>query len=211
MRINYLNWPDYFCLSKIKIVLINHTREIIFFRARKTAGSSVESYLIELFSKLGDQIEGLDMYEHTCFTELTDKLTPDELTYKKIVIIRDPYDMTVSWFWWLHRDKKFKEKDVVRYFRRWVQNKMTNFNDEFFNDTVNYDYVLRFEFLEEDLKKLLSLLDIQVNFINLPKLKTEYRDKKFSIAELFDDHTVEAVNEKLRWFFDRGFYEINSL
>lgn len=192
-------------------MLINHTREIIFFRARKTASSSVESYLIELFDKLGDQIEGLDLYEHTCFSELTHKLTPSELAYKKIVIIRNPYDMTVSWFWWLFRDKKFKEKDVVRYFRRWVQNKMTNFNEEFFNDTVNYDYVMRFESLEEDLKKLLCLLNIPVNSINLPKIKTEYRDKKFSISELFDDDTVEVVNEKFRWLFDRDFYEINSL
>ncbi|MDA3858976.1 MAG: hypothetical protein PF480_12265, partial [Roseovarius sp.] len=63
------------------------------------------------------------------------------------------------------------------------------------------------EHLENDLEKLCEKLKLDTSLTRLPKTKvTAALRNGFSISDYYDDETISAVVQKLRWYFEKGGY-----
>ena len=141
---------------------INLKQKIIYFRTRKTASSTITEVLRRYNIIQQIPAKTLDpMNKVNNFYDHTDPLSIKEIIkledFYKIVSIRDPLTMIKSWFFFIYKKQKLGT-DVQNKFLKWLRkNNYSNikFNDELleYND---YDYIIRFESLKDDLIKILN-------------------------------------------------------
>ena len=221
-------------------MIISHSHKFIFIKSEKTAGTSVEAVLSG-FCSGDDVVTPINDYRHNRdengkfihqsmnaeeFIKLdlpnlqhADASTikrqiPDEVwdTYFKFSIVRNPWDRTISDFFWKRRqDPAIKpRKRFYHYlgvpFNELAQPKkaLHDFldSDEFVNndrfyvmdDELCVDFVIRYENLEEDLNEVCKRIGIPP--VELPHLKTGFRQKRHHYSEYFDDTSKARVAEK---------------
>lgn len=125
-------------------MIISHSRKYIFARPYKTAGSSLETYLLENhFDKKVDAckvFKGKGLHVHCTLREAKLLIDPKIWnSYHKIVIERNPWDRIISWFYWTtwqnSKDKVYKEMMdndpdyTLPIFKRWCIDKLTKIKD----------------------------------------------------------------------------------
>jgi len=116
-------------------------------------------------------------------------------SYKKVSIVRNPWDHAVSWFKW--QEIRGREGTRKGEFKRYLLN---NYRSTWPFYTVNYglydiDFMIRFENLEEDLKNFFDLLKLNYEF-KLPKTKNKVRTKRDYKDFYVNNKMIEIVNEK---------------
>jgi len=124
-------------------MLCSHDKKFIYFKTRKTAGTSVEIFFERFCVPPGEYAEMLtahekitpfgivgsraaersyiqrnraaNFYNHMPAAEIREKLGPEIFdSYFKFCVIRNPFDKVVSQFWWtLH--KKHRERTILGY------------------------------------------------------------------------------------------------
>lgn len=132
-------------------MLISHSHKFIFIKTKKTAGSTIESLIVENFfdpSKdicTGSKIDGTPRINigakvpgepdgHKPWNLVKKYVTPVEWTnYFKFTVERNPWDKLVSEFFWRAADNK--SPDLLR-----CGNDLDNFR-YFINDGLTYRYV----------------------------------------------------------------------
>jgi len=221
-------------------MIISHSHKFIFIKSEKTAGTSVEAALSG-FCSGDDVVTPINDYRHNrdengkfihksmnadAFIKLdlpnlqhADALTiksqvPDEVwdNYLKFSIVRNPWDRTISDFFWKRRqdlsikprkrfyhhlgipfDELAQPREALHEFV--MSNDLTN-NDHYYimDDQLCVDFVIRYENLSEDLMKVCEKIGLPP--VELPHLKTGFRQKRHHYSEYFDEESKAIVAAK---------------
>ena len=151
--------------------MICHSKKFIFCHHGKCAGTSIKNAIRaaepSLRKELRETISG-----HMSLAQMEEKIkeaggNPDE--YFKFTVVRNPWDRVVSW--WFHWQK--------------IENTKIDFSDfvmqrrMLYRDLDKMDFILKFENLDEDFKKLCNIIDIK--HVNLPHVQygTNRPDKNY--------------------------------
>jgi hypothetical protein len=218
-------------------MIISHSNKFIFIKSEKTAGTSVEAVLSKHCSG-NDIVVPINDFRHNR-TEQGDfihqsmnadeeyrkigqhvdaktirRKVPTEVWngYFKFSIVRNPWDRTVSDFYWKWRHNPaikprkrfyhylgipFNEIDTLKkLFTEFIKSDDFDNNDRFYmlDDQLCVDFVIRYENLSEDFSEACRRIGLPPS--ELPKLKAGIRQKKHHYSEYFDDVSRDIVAEK---------------
>lgn len=134
--------------------------------------------------------------------------------YKKVSIVRNPWDVGVSFFWFSIRDKiknhnlTFDDFNICKkefnkfiLYRRNKKSRMFKSGDFYFLDgKCVIDYVLKFENLENDYRDFCS--EIGIEYIKPPRAKGGLRLLKNHYSEYYDEEAKKLIEEKNRKIID---------
>lgn len=193
-------------------MIVSHQYRYLFIEVPHTASTAISRELVEQYN--GSPIR----HKHATYREFLQTATPEEKKYFIFGGVRNPLDMLVSVYFKLktnHRghytDEKYWMENgghvsaLARRQYRFIKETNCNFSG-FFTHFYNipfdswgsprpgdFNYVIRFEYLQEDFAKLLELLGIrQVRPLPLVN-KTSDRDKDYRTY-----YSTEAI-KKARW------------
>ena len=238
-------------------MIISHSKKYIFFKPVKTAGTSVEYSLSKSISPIDlwtgithpPDREGLSpqeymmrrnsigkrciFYEHTSPAQLntiSTTLNACWKDYKKITMIRNPYDLLVSYYWWIY-DKnedelmplpadsmnqiaeKFEKKiESVCCFR--TDDEIPEYNlqcvDWLSQKTLkfcddNIDFFIRYENLNEDFKHVCSMIDVES--VELLRFKSKVRKRNEPYQEYYTPYSKILVKKYFGEIISRFGYE----
>ena len=150
-------------------MIISHKHKFIYSKSIKTAGTSVQ---IALAKQCGEQdivsgVGGLDgklklarndvgYGPHTIPRNIRGQVGKEIWdSYLKIINVRNPWDVMVSWYHWNHESKSFSE--WLKNLQHWPDNNNFYFDKD---GTPYHDFIIRFETLEEDYRILCEVLGI---------------------------------------------------
>ena len=213
-------------------MIISHKYRFVFMRPHKVGGTSVHLALSfqsgeydtvsELNNmKIGWMDEGCeDYYRHLSMRANKVKCPHDGLEqvkekygayyfkrYKKISIIRNPWDAQVSAFLYLKSQNGNQEyRSIIdgdsafckSEFKKHILSRKKIWNIDkycFLNGNFVLDFVLKFERLEEDYKDLCK--EIGIEYIKLPRAKCMVRSNDMHYSEYYDDDDVISLVEEL--------------
>ena len=140
-------------------MIISHKHKFIFVRPRKTAGTTMQNVLSKICGEDDIITSGYDKgnrnIENSCWNghphpHLWDikKLVGDEMwkDYFKFTFVRNPFDITVSRFFWNIKGKGQKGYDTTKKdFKRWFENyTSTNLfhNAEYYSANLAYPFLV---------------------------------------------------------------------
>jgi hypothetical protein len=233
-------------------MLCSHNRKFIYIKTKKTASTSVE-VLLEPFcldsprsaQEHGDMVvttsgiigyrgrnwKGKLFYNHMPAAEILAQLG-DEIfwSYKKLCVVRNPFDKAVSMFWFLlsHPERQALVSaplDVVRLaFGKFIRSEHTKFNQldrtsccdwyiYTIDDKVVADVVLRFETLALDLEVFFSSLGVQFDIGNMSLYKSGFRVRREHFTEYYDAEALAIAQHLFRKeinYFNYAFQDIRT-
>jgi hypothetical protein len=189
-------------------MIIGHKYKYVFFELPKTGTTAIANELCELYS--GERI----LKKHATFYDFQKYARPKEKSYFKFSCIRNPLDQTVSRYEKLRSGQQNPEKDIERYLKK-NQNinigtkrllKQYNYINKHNADFKTYflkfyklphldwslfhhkqfDFIIRFENLNEDFKTALNKLGI-TPVRNLPLLNKTKAKSKNNFFDYFHD------------------------
>jgi hypothetical protein len=195
------------------MVLVSHKYQFIYIKNFKVAGSSVESFFgkfcinpkkqynfndsisqqIDNFGIIGSRMGGISdkdkWYNHKTAKSIKEDL--GELLfnkYLKFCVIRNPYDVMVSSYFWNKSTLPFKE-----YAKKTV---VSNLPIHCIEEKSVCNYFIRYENLEKDIIELCRILNIKnFNLNDLPKHKSGIRNKNIHYRNYYDEETRKIVYE----------------
>lgn len=214
-------------------MIISHSHKYIFIKSTKTAGTSIEAALSnycggdDIVTPLGDYEFNRDetgTWVHKAMNEGNFKQHDDALTIKnsigseiwnsyfKFSIARNPWDRTLSRFFWNQRSapalkpkKRFYHYLGIpfdelgparRLFKQFIMQAEWDTNDPFYviEGGLCVDYVIRYENLAEDLKEVCRQIGLPE--LQLPRLKSGFRQRGHHYSEYYDEETRELVAQR---------------
>lgn len=229
-------------------MLVSHSHAFIYLKTRKTAGTLVEMALQPwCMPSLDDPVEerthaivsgrGVVGQRMTPWEELRREdriwfnhipavqlrnLLGDRIwrRYRKIIVIRNPFDRMVSRFHWstgfaaayiesagqaepVADDRDFA--DVKQEFRDFVLGNRWTDDIEIAHVDGAFcaDLVIRYENLAADLGAVASELELEPARLRLPVTKDGSRHRRGrAVAEYFDRETIDRVMSRMAWVFD---------
>tara|TARA_Y100000593_G_C4322004_1_gene344295 strand:+ start:1336 stop:2856 length:1521 start_codon:yes stop_codon:yes gene_type:complete len=202
-------------------MIISHKHKFIFFKTRKTAGSSIQVALGNHCGEndiiTGQYREGVDDNSHSAGLNMSNFYTnhphPEIIptksfiennigrdvwdSYFKFAFIRNPYDIAVSRYHWDRKKRNRKDEISIDDFRNWVKHGKLTDEDWLYkyistSGSVDLDFVGRYENLSNDLEYICEKIGIPN--LNLGFLKSGFRDKKIKYTEYYDDDTKNIVS-----------------
>lgn len=208
-------------------MIISHKHKFIFFKTRKTAGSSIQVALAEQCGPediiTGQYRLGVDDNSHTAGLNMDKFFTNhphpelkqvkaflgEEIwnSYFKFAFVRNPFDIAVSRYHWNVKGKLGKTETSIKDFQSWVSSGKLLREDSAKlyiaeNNNIALDFVGRYENLQEDLNFICKKLNL--NEINLPNLKSGFRDNT-SYTKFYNDEVKSTVSE----FYKEDFNLLN--
>lgn len=180
-------------------MIISHSRKFIFIKASKVAGTSVQKALAKICDGHDIVVDDVDvklkLYQHE--TPISVKRFVGEdvwRSYRKIVIIRNPWDALVSHYFFAHASQKIQ---CPAYFERFVWWNISgavplNKNHWLIQGGKWADVYIRFEHLESDCVDLFR--DIGVDFTGLTREVSGFRPSiHYSI--MYNQVSMEMVEK----------------
>ncbi len=221
-------------------MIISHSHRFIFIKSEKTAGTSLEAALSG-FCSGDDIVTPINDYRHNrdengrfihnamnadefIALDLPNLQHVDAITIKgmvpadvwsnyfKISIARNPWDRTISDFFWKYRQdpalqprKRFyhylrlpayEMKGPRKLLKKFINSDEFVSNDRYYtiNDQLCVDYVIRYENLLNDVTDVCKRVGLPP--IELPHLKTGFRQKRHHYSEYYDDESRQIVADK---------------
>jgi len=212
-------------------MIISHKHKFIFFKSKKTAGSSIQVTLAKHCGEddiiTGQYQDGIDDETHSTglnmdkfFTKhphpplrethswFIDKFGWDTwLSYFKFGFVRNPYDIAVSRYHWNKRGKDTSVED----FMEWTKGDM-DMTDKpyiYLGDGVNtLDFIGKYETLQEDYEYICNKLNLPA--IPLSNKKSGFRKKKHYSTFYQDENTIERVTNFFREDLQYHGYTFNA-
>jgi hypothetical protein len=209
-------------------MLVSHRYKFIYLKAKKVAGTSIESYLErycismdeeaiyttkhDADSKsdnhgiIGNRMSGKSdgiWYNHKTVPEIKKDLPTDVWgTYFKICNIRNPYDMMVSWYHSQTGNQGVNKNKFVDFLKDDFNQKLILKNKDIWSEDGQYNFnYIRFEYIEEDLFKIMNKLKLPKYDISIPKFKVSNRGEW---KDYYNDNTMEIVynmfKEEINYF-----------
>jgi hypothetical protein len=164
-------------------MILSHKLGLIFIKTKKAASSSVETYLQPLLDE-GEAINwGVHqkhggLYNHTSVSELKYRSSVGHLwhQYFTFTIVRHPMERLISEYFWSNR------KGAYRDFDHFIGGNHVGgtLNWPLIVDgtvVADFDYIVRYEHLYEDLRVVFSLLGVKCSWLDseFPKEKSNIR------------------------------------
>ena len=213
-------------------MIISHKHKFIFWKPHKVASSSV---LLSLGKHTGPhdvvgqpknleghvghgknfkgsvqklaQSQGITLRNHI-FPDEIRKIVSKEVwdNYFKFTIIRNPWEVMVSGYWWNYRHggannprghtpalaPDLKNKKYIKMFSQKVRSRHTNCRYYFDNSGIPMaNYYIRYSSLQEDYTHVCGILGIPHS--ELPKLKSSHKKGNKPYWEYFDNDTRDYV------------------
>ena len=188
-------------------MIISFRHNFIYWRPQKVGSSAV-------LQALGEYCGGTDIVNHPRpvtdvlnlglklygrnFTKYDRHMLPDDIrriskvdwdSFFKFTIVRNPWDMVVSMYWW--------DKQLGDTFSEWLVKGVNSVYD-FFHEDYYFkngkkiaDYYLRYENLESEYKSVCH--HIGIPYKKLPKLKNHIRIDKNHYSEYYNKADKEFV------------------
>ena len=220
-------------------MVISHKHKFIFFKTRKTAGSSIQVSLAKHCGKndiiTGQYRLGIDDDSHSAglnmdrfYTihphpelEPTKQFLGPEIwnSYFKFAFVRNPYDIAVSRYHWNLKGKDKIQNTSIENFQKWVEDNNMSHEDKLHRYThdkgkLDLDFIGYYETLDDDIEYICKKIGIPL--INLPQLKGGFRDKTH-YSKFYNKKTKQLVsnfyNNDINYFnynFDKNFEVKNS-
>jgi hypothetical protein len=201
-------------------MLVSHEHKFIFIKTHKTAGSSIESWLMPYCREHGI-IDTRRYNSHWPARAIKAKLGPVVWKdYTKICPIRNPWDQMVSLYFWRKRPRSlgFMTKRVLQGLHPYTLEQRLSFEaylkkrgkhcnidrEKIFITSAWEDYFyIRFEHLHEDLQRLTEHLNLPDAKHALPEEKTGYRpDREYRkyYTEMSRDIVARAFDKEIeKW------------
>ena len=211
-------------------MLVSHRYKFIYLKSRKTAGTSTEAFLeryclspkaeekhehnhghkhIEsVHGIIGDRQQRGGKYpphsEPNVVKRMVGKSDWDD--YTKIVNIRNPYDVAVSYFLWTKQRGNLPSHTK---FNQWMEReealRALKSNLTFWNPRYNKYFYIRYESLNKDIDNLMSALNLPNYSDTLPTYKADlYKRKHYK--EYFNNKTKAIISEAFSEYMERFNY-----
>lgn len=201
-------------------MLISHSNKFIFIKTKKTAGSTIESVIVNNFFDRSQDICTGSKIDGTPRVNIGDK-KPNEPdghkpwfmvkklvgcdvwnSYNKFTVERNPWDKVVSEFYWkMSSEPRLRaysdDKDNFKYFINEVFGKWytapVDWNLYAHEDQLMVDRVLQFSTLATDLVELLDDHGLEASeaMVRNTRMKSGYRKKHYT--ELYDDNLIDII------------------
>lgn len=223
------------------MVLISHRYKFIYIKNVKVGGTSVESFFgqfcidpKETYNFRHKQEEKISKFgiigcrsknrknaiwkAHDSATNIKKQLKNMNMEnkfneYIKFCVVRNPYDVEVSKYFWFNRKKKKDDGTYSISFKDWVRKLIKGVNFRFFSIKGKSvcDYYIRYENLQEDIIKLCKILNIaDYNIKDLPYFKSKVRNKSKHYSEFYDEETRKIVYKKYKKEFELFGYKFEK-
>ena len=208
-------------------MIISHKHKFIFFKTRKTAGSSIQVQLANYCGEddiiTGQYRDGIDDDSHSTGLNMdkfytnhphptlkeTRLFLGEEIwnSYFKFAFVRNPFDIAVSRYFWEKKGKSLVEQETsIDDFKKWTMTELKDYDRQLsyieWDGEIALDFVGRYETLKEDYRHICQKLNLPVD--ELPFKKSGFRDKKH-YTKFYDDETIQRVTD----FFDRDIDLLN--
>jgi hypothetical protein len=206
------------------MVLVSHKYKFIYIKNVKVAGSSVESFFgkfcinpeniynyedtieqsISDYGIIGSRSKGIkkdDIWKNHINSEIIrSQLGNDKFNeYFKFAIIRNPYDVLVSYYYFENSKLEFKKYAKIKI--------VDNLSRCCINGENVCDYYIRFENLIEDIIEVCKILKIDYYDVNnLPNHKSNIRPK-INYRDFYDEETRMIVYKNHKKIFEKFGYE----
>jgi hypothetical protein len=220
---------------------VSHKYEFVFLKTMKTGGTSIEMALEPLCRPPGAQIvektpaivtrEGIvgrrrtpppqfkrllrrtDWFNHMTADQVGDLLGREKWDrYHKMISVRNPFDATLSLFFWRYTFQNRPEPETFdearRLFNEWVLAAPFDCNYEIAHSGRRFvaETVIRFETMAADTEAAYRRFDPKAEII-LPHTKESgTKRKKAPVADYYDRASTEAILKSSAWVFDRFGY-----
>jgi len=199
------------------MVLVSHRYKFIYIKNKKVAGTSVEaffekycvgekkekSYVIQHSSKPKCTMSGiignreftpnksLIYYNHMTAVELKRALGETIFgDYYKFCVVRNPYDVLVSGYYYSKTTDSFAEFIEKRVER-------SNYERYSIDDAPICDFYIRYENLLEDVEAVCKKLGVEFDLSQMPNFKGDYRHNK-DYRSMYDEYTRKKVEESCK-------------
>lgn len=192
-------------------MFISHKYKFIFIKTRKTGGSSIEKFFVDLhkpneyiFAGMSPEnmcphnlLDSNDR-EHSGWKYILKKYPQEWCTYYKFTVERNPWDKVVS----LHNFYKVilpkKAKPTFKEFL--TQPKKFFYIDDWNlytdNGNVVVDRILQYKVLHQDFKSLCYQIGIPYNNeLQTLNLKRNFRNRKIPYQDYYDNELKKIVND----------------
>ena len=204
-------------------MLVSHSHKFIFVKTKKTAGTSIQSFLAP-YCKNGVVEERFGSHRGSNrIIDLIGERTWN--SYLKICPVRNPWDLMVSWYLWERR-----ELSTYRKIQRVLQGKdvdclarKVSFQDYMIHkegiSKVNINkhkilvdgqlpdyFYVRYEYLMDDMSALCGRLNIAFEPSEFPHLKKGSRSGR-SYQEFYNERTKQIVQEAYKEEIGRFAYK----
>ncbi|MEE4172641.1 MAG: sulfotransferase family 2 domain-containing protein [Xanthomonadales bacterium] len=212
-------------------MLVSHRHRFIYTKTAKTASTSVEVFFepfcvddpewtprhhreaeespAGIVGYRGASPGDSPWYNHMSALEIRDRLGSETWNaYLKFCVVRNPFDLLVSWFWFEHRDE-VPPTDPVGAFREALAPRVPVPGRSAYRIDGEWclDRYLRYENLEADIEALGLDLGLDVDPERLPRLKSGIRDNTLPVAAYYDRPLVRRVREAYAPEIERFSYD----
>lgn len=207
-------------------MIISHKHRFLFVEIPHTASHSISNELIEFYE--GKQI----IRKHANVSQFLNQATKDEKAYFKFATVRNPLDYMVTQYFKYKSNHKGQytnpqallvngghvTNEHLKHFR-FVNEEGRAFPDflmEFFNKTYNnwfllgkqhFDYVIKFENLQEEYKKVIDMMGLEYHR-PLPHINPTAGKEKRDYREYYPESIKSAVLRNYGPFMEKWGYEL---
>lgn len=215
-------------------IMISIQKNFLFVHIPKTGGNSMQN-ILKKYSKdqlviLGEHQDGEERFEvrnenyptlekHSTLNDYKKVIAQNTFSHLfKFATIRNPWDMMISYYFSPHRGISEWDRNsflellkIVPTFKHFTEVSKEQvqwfhfFKKEKDNSNNSLDFIIRFEHIDEDFKKLCSLIDIP--FEPLPKRN---QSKRAHYSTYYDDELIEKVRKKFNFEIKQGGYVFKS-
>jgi hypothetical protein len=186
-----------------------------------SAGTSAVVSMEGIVGARGESVKNEKYYNHQTAKEIREEFGADIWNdYFKFSIVRNPYDELISRFWFL-LDQKTRIslldagfEATKREFKKWVMGQ-ENLNSRIYliDDQLAVDFLIRFEFLEDDVANVCSHLGVRKKVSELQKFKSGIRPSEgiwSRISDYYDSDSITYIENRFSWELKRFNYSIDS-
>jgi hypothetical protein len=222
-------------------MLISWNKKFIYIKTNKTASTSIEMALqpfcqLDRYSRIEEKTHSIvsdagiigqrliprddvteqdkQWFNHMSAKSIREQISPDDwLSYTKIHAIRNPFDKTLSSFFWKAKQRGLVYQtllDARTAFEDYIlhQDWSTDFDILHIDGVYFGDFAIRYEHLEVDMATISKNLDLDQSLMLLPHAKrTSSQRMGYSIAEFYTYAGINHVLKRCDWIFRRFTYD----
>jgi hypothetical protein len=182
-------------------MIISHKHKFIFVKTFKTAGSSVEKYLYDYLGP-SDILRGSEhdntpslnaapKARHKTAHEIKLKYPNEWNSYFKFSIDRNPWDVAVSWFYWMKHAGRIQDYTFDDWLKQANYDQFKNWNRYTIDNKVVVDKVLKYENLKDEIKTIPIPYNGELETVFV---KSGYR-KDHHYSDMYNNETSKIIKD----------------
>jgi len=185
-------------------MIISHKYKFIFIKTRKTAGSSIERFLIDYLGPddicTGSLIENtkslnIDYIDgHKDWKFIKENYPKEFKNYYKFAVERNPWDKVISYYYYSKNKKPKRTKNGVLEFISKFSKNVDDWSLYSDGEKIVVDKIFKFEDLHNDFKR--SIIPYNDELLKI-KLKSSFRGT-VDYKDLYDEESILLIRKKFK-------------